>query len=268
MMAKKQSESIRNQRRPKGSMSELTINLLHLKNPWITAFWSAMFPGLGFLILGSYVKGFVLIIGATIVNSMAHINQAIIYGVNGQTDLVKQVLDIRWLLFYAPLQLFAIWSSYQLTVDLNKYALLATRENSAIIPFKIGTWDICFLDKRNPWVAVAWSLLMPGLGHLYSHRIPTSFYLLTWWIGMSYMAHLLPAIHHTFLGNFLQAIAAIRPEWFLYLVAIYPYSAYDAYVNTVQYNALFDQEQNQFLIDNYQNPQFPLPGAEDLSPYH
>lgn len=258
-MEKKQPESIRNQRRPKGSISELTINLLHVRNPWITAFWSAIFPGLGFLIAGSYVKGFLLIFGATLASSMAHLNQAIIYGFTGQTELVKQVLDTRWLLFYAPLQIFATWSSYQLTVDLNKYALLAAREDSEIVPFKIGTWDIAFIDKRNPWVAVAWSLLMPGLGHLYSHRIPTSFYLLTWWIGMAYMAQFLPAIHQTLLGNFSQATAMIRPEWFLYLVAIYPYSAYDAYVNTVQYNILFDQEQSRFLIDNYQNPQFPMP---------
>lgn len=261
-MEKKQSESIRNQRRPKGIVSELTINLLHLKNPWITAFWSAMFPGLGFLIMGSYIKGFLLIIAATIANSMGHINQAIIYGFTGQAALVKQVLDTRWLLFYVPLQLFATWSSYQLTLDLNKYALLAAREDSAIIPFKIGTWDIGFIEKRNPWVAAAWSLLMPGLGHLYSHRIPTSFYLLTWWLGMAYLAHLLPAVHQTLLGNFPQAIAAIRPEWFLYLVAIYPFSAYDAYVNTVQYNILFDQEQSRFLIDNYQNPKFPMPAID------
>ena len=261
-MEKKQPESIRNQRRPKGIVSELTINLLHLKNPWITAFWSAMFPGLGFLIMESYIKGFLLIITATIANSMGHINQAIIYGLTGQTALVKQVLDTRWLLFYAPLQLFATWSSYQLTVDLNKYALLAAREDSEIIPFKIGTWDIGFIEKRNPWAAVAWSLLMPGLGHLYSHRIPTSFYLLTWWLGMAYLAHLLPAIYQTLLGNFPQAIAEIRPEWFLYLVAIYPFSAYDAYVNTVQYNILFDQEQSRFLIDNYQNPKFPMPAID------
>ncbi len=263
MMEKKQIESIRNQRRPKGIVSELTVNLLHLKNPWITAFWSAIFPGLGFLIMGSYIKGFLLIIGATIANSMGHINQAIIYGLTGQAELAKQILDTRWLLFYAPLQIFATWSSYHLTADLNKYAILAAREGSGIIPFKIGTWDIGFLDKRNPWVAVAWSLLMPGLGHLYSHRIPTSFYLLTWWIGMSYMAHLLPAIHQTFLGNFSEAIATIRQEWFLYLVAIYPYSVYDAYVNTVEYNILFDQEQSQFLIDNYQNCKFPMPAMDN-----
>jgi hypothetical protein len=240
-------------------VSEFTINLLHLKNPFITAFWSAMFPGLGFLIMGSYVKGFLLIIGATIVNLMAHINQAIIYGFNGQIFLAKQVLDIRWLLLYAPLLVFATWSSYQLTIDLNKFALIAVREDSTVIPMKIGTWDIGFIEKRNPWVAIVWSLLMPGLGHLYTHRIPTSFYLLTWWIGTSYMAHLLVAVHQTLLGNFSQAIAVINPEWLLFLVPIYPYAIYDAYVNTVEYNKLFDKEQSKFLRDNYQNPRFPMP---------
>jgi len=258
-MEKKQPESIRNQRRPIGYVSELTINLLHLKHPLITAFWSALYPGLGFLIMGSYVKGFLLIIGATIVNHMAHINQAIIYGLTGQIFLAKEVLDIRWLLLYVPLQVFAAWSSYQLTVDLNKYAIIAGREDSAIIPMKIGTWDIGFIEKRIPWVAAGWSLLMPGLGHLYTHRIPTSFYLLTWWIGTSYMAHSLVAFHQTLLGNFSQAIAVISPEWFLFLVPIYPFAIYDSYVNTVEYNKLFDKEQSRFLIDNYQNPRFPMP---------
>jgi len=258
-MEKKQPESIRSKRRPKGIVSELTINLLHLKQPWVTAFWSAMFPGLGFLILGSYVKGFLLIIGAITVNLMAHINQALIYGLTGQITLAKQVLDTRWLLLYAPLQLFAIWSSYQLTVDSNKYALIAAREDSAIIPFKIGTWDIGFIDKRNPWVAAGWSFLMPGLGHLYTHRIPTSFYLLTWWVATAYMAHFLPAVHLTLAGDFARAIAVIRPDWLLFLVPIYPYAIYDSYVNTIEYNKLFDQEQNRFLVDNYQNARFPMP---------
>jgi len=256
---KKQPESIRNQRRPIGFVSELTINLLHLRNPLIIAFWSGMYPGLGFLSMGSYVKGFLLIIGATIVNSMANINQGLIYGFTGQISLAKEVLDVRWLLLYAPLQVFAAWSSYQLTVDLNKFALIAAREDSAIIPMKIGTWDIAVIEKRNPWLAAAWSLLMPGLGHLYTHRIPTSFYLLTWWIGTSYMSHLLVAIHQTFLGNFSQAIAVIRPEWLLFLVPIYPFAIYDSYVNTVEYNKLFDKEQSRFLVDNYQNPRFPMP---------
>ncbi|MEN6388801.1 MAG: hypothetical protein ABFD04_00150 [Syntrophomonas sp.] len=261
-MEKKQPESIRSKRRPIGLVSPLTINLLHLKNPWITAFWSGMFPGLGFLIMGSYIKGFLLIISAVTVSTMAHLNQAIVFGLTGQAELAKQVLDTRWLLVYVPVLVFAIWSSYQLSVDLNKYALLATREDSAIIPFKIDTWEIAFMDKRNPWIAAAFSALMPGLGHLYTHRVPTSFYLLTWWIGTGYLANFLPAVHSTLVGDFAQAVAVIRPEWLLYLAPIYPYAIYDCYVNTVEYNKLFDREQSRFLIDNYQNPKFLMPFEE------
>lgn len=261
-MEKKQPESIRSKRRPIGMVSTLTINLLHLKNPWVTAFWSGMFPGLGFLIMGSYVKGFLLIISAAIVSTMAHLNQAIVFGLTGQPELAKQILDTKWLVAYVPVLVFAIWSSYQLTVDLNKYALIAAREDSAIIPFKIDTWEIGFLDKRSPWVGAAFSFLMPGLGHLYTHRVPTSFYLLVWWVGAGYLANFLPAIHHTLVGNFAQAIAVINPAWFLYLVPVYPFAIYDCYVNTVEYNKLFDREQSRFLIDNYQNPKFPMPIGE------
>lgn len=232
---------------------------MHLKNPWVTAFWSFVQPGLGFLIMGSYIKGFLLIITASIVNSMSHLNQAIVLSLTGQVEMAKAIIDIRWMLFFVPILVFAVWSSYQLTVDLNKFSLLAAREDSAIIPFKIDTWEIAFMDKRQPWVGAAFSALLPGLGHLYTHRIPTSFFLLTWWVGSSYMAHFLPALHLSLTGNFGAARAMVDPQWLINLVGIYPYAIYDCYVNTVEYNRLFDREQSRFLIDNYQNPKFPMP---------
>jgi hypothetical protein len=39
---------------------------------------------------------------------------------------------------------------------------------------------------------------------------------------------------------------------------------YDAYVNTVSNNKLFDWEQSKFLKRNYQNPYFVMPTKEDL----
>lgn len=61
------------------------------------------------------------------------------------------------------------------------------------------------------------------------------------------------------MGQFQQATAVIAPEWFLFLVPIYTFSAFDCYVNTVKYNRLFEMEQTRFLIDNYQHPDFQLP---------
>ena len=260
-MERKQPESIRAMRRPKGYVSVLSTNMLHMKNPWVTAFWSAMFPGLGSIIMGSYIKGFTLILTSTLILFKSHLLAALVYSLTGQITLAKEILDPQWLLLFAPIYLFSIWGTYRTTVELNKYSILADREDSVIIPIKINSLEINFFDKRNPWVAAAWSFLMPGIGHLYTHRIPTSFFLLTWWIGIAYLARLLPAIHYTLTGLYQQATDLIAAEWFLFLMPIYTFSIYDSYVNTVEYNRLFEMEQSRFLIDNYQDPKFEMPFA-------
>ncbi|MFA5383226.1 MAG: hypothetical protein WC364_00905 [Eubacteriales bacterium] len=72
--------------------------------------------------------------------------------------------------------------------------------------------DICFLDKRTPWMAAGLSLISPGLGHHYTHQIPTSFLLPVEYIVIVYFSHLLPAIHYTAIGAFEQARAALDPQ--------------------------------------------------------
>jgi len=155
--------------------------------------------------------------------------------------------------------IYAIWDSYRSTVDLNKYSILADREHSPILPFKISTLEINYFDKRNPWVATAWSILMPGTGHLYNHRLPTGFIVLIWWIMISYFSHLLEVLHYTAIGAFNQAISVADPQWLLFMPSLYVFVIYDAYVNTVEYNKLFEIEQAKFLMDNYQNPGFEMP---------
>jgi hypothetical protein len=61
------------------------------------------------------------------------------------------------------------------------------------------------------------------------------------------------------MGNFAQAIAIADPQWLLFLPSIYVYAVHDSYVNTIHYNQLCEQEQQRFLIDNYQNIDFPMP---------
>ncbi len=248
------SESLRNLRRPKGYISTSNVNVLHLKNPWVTAWWSAAFPGYGYIITGSYVKGFLLAIWEFAINYQAHINTAIYYSLLGRFGQAKEVIDINWFLLYITVYIYAIWSSYHLTVDLNKLSILADREDSMIIPVKIGSMEICFLDKRVPWVAACISIFTPGIGHLYTHRIPTSIFLKLNYIVIVYYSHLLPAVHYTAIGAFSQAAAVLDPQWFLILPSIIGFAVYDAYVNTVEYNRLFEMEQARFLSDNYQQP--------------
>lgn len=252
----KQPESIRNKRRPIGLVSPIATNIIHLRNPWVTAWWSAMFPGFGYIIMGSYVKGFLLVAWELLINTEAHINTAILYSFTGRFELAKQVLEVRWLLLYLAVWVFGIWGSYRSTVDLNKLAILGEREGSTLIPVHISAFDVNFLDKRQPWVAVVFSALSPGLGHLYTHRIPTSFFVLILSIMVVYFSHFLEAIQYTALGAFSSATAILDPQWFLFLPSIYGFAIYDSYVNTVEYNKLFEREQARFLRDNYNNPHF------------
>jgi len=255
-MEKKQPESIRNKRRPIGAVNPITTNFFHLRNPWVTAAWSAMFPGFGYIVMGSYIKGFLLVGWELLINTQAHINLAIMYSYLGKFDLARDVLDVRWTLLYLAVWAFSVWGSYSLTVDLNKLSILGNREDSTMIPVSISSWDINFLDKKQPWVAAVLSTLSPGLGHLYSHRVPTSFFLLTLTIGTVYLSHILEAIQYSALGAFGQATAVLDPQWFLFFPSLYGFAVYDSYVNTVEYNKLFEQEQARFLRDNYQSPRF------------
>lgn len=71
----------------------------------------------------------------------------------------------------------------------------------------------------------------------------------------------------TALGLFAQAKAVIDPEWFMYLPSVYGFAVYDAYVNTVEYNRLFEKEQSAFLKNKYQNPMFKMPTEAGAAMY-
>ena len=232
---------------------------VHLRSPYIIAWWSAAFPGLGHLLLSKYLRGFVLFVWEVIINIRSNINLAIFYTFIGEFELAKEVIDIRWVLLYFPTYIFAIWDSYRTTVDINHISLLAERENTRIKPFKISSMEINYLDKRSPWLAMVWSVLMPGTGQLYIHRILTAFFILTWWIIIIYISNTLPAIHYSMLGQFAEAKEVLNPQWLLNLPSIYGFAFYDAYVNTVENNKLFDWEQAEFFKKEYQNKDFPLP---------
>ncbi|MCD1260595.1 hypothetical protein B5M42_017470 [Paenibacillus athensensis] len=239
-------------RRKAAYLSLLGTTQLHLRNPWIVAWWSCAFPGFGHLLLSKYLRGFVLIGWELLINSQAGINEAMVYSFTGQFDLVKQVLDVRWMSLYAPVYLFAIYDSYRTTIDLNHVYMLANREKSYLSNFKIGAMEINYLDKRTPWLSLVWSMLMPGMGQLYIHRIVTAFYVLSGWIWISYVSRLLEGFQFTWMGEFDKAAHIVNPEWLLFLPSLYGFAVYDAYTNTVENNKLFDKEQKRFLITNYQ----------------
>jgi hypothetical protein len=236
----------------------LSSNYIHLQNPWVVAWWSAAFPGFGHLKMGVYIKGYILIFWEIIINVHSRINEAMVYSFNGRFELAKETLNTKMLLLYIGIYIITIWDSYRQAVDLNKHYLLAEFEDAPIVPFQMNGFSLNFLDKRNPRFSLMFSLLFPGLGHLYLHRIPTGFFIFSWTIIIIYMSNLLDGLRYTLIGSFSEAAALLDPEWTLFLPSIYCFAAYEAYVICVEYNKLYNKEQRQFLQKNCQPANYSL----------
>lgn len=246
-------------RRYRADIGSLSANSIHRRQPWVPAWWSAAFPGFGYLMLGMYSKGFCLILWELFINYNAKVNIAMMYSFTGRFESAKDILDLRWMLLYIAVYIYGIWDCYRLAVDFNKLSVLVERENAPLPPFKMNAFGINFLDKRTPSLPVFWSLLMPGLGHLYVRLIPTGFFLLTCWIGTAYFSHFFEAVHYTLMGSIAEAVAKLDPEWFLFMPSLYGFALYDSYVITVEYNKLFGVEQAQYFRRRYQSVRFPMP---------
>jgi len=148
-MQQPQSKQVKS-RREVAYVSQLGTTQLHLRNPWIIAWWSAAFPGLGHLLLSKYLRGFLLFIWEAVVNYNGHINKAIYFSFIGQIDQAKLVIDKDWMLLYIGTFIFAMWDSYRTTVDVNNVYTLAAREDAEISSFTISALEINYLDKRTP----------------------------------------------------------------------------------------------------------------------
>lgn len=252
--------SSNNTRRFKAHVSAFGTTQLHLRNPYIIAWWSAAFPGFGHLLLSKYLRGYSLFIWEIFINTMSHLNEAMVYSFTGNIDMAKQVLEPRVLLLYIPVYIFAIWDSYRTTVDMNKVFMLAERENASFNSYTMGAFEINYLDKRRPLMAVIWSLFTPGLGQLYIHRVLTAIFTMIFVIVFIYLSNILLAVQYLFMGEISQATKVIDPQWFLFIPSHMGFAIYDSYVNTVENNKLFESEQRKFLKDKYQQYRVKIQG--------
>ncbi len=246
-------------RRYTAYINSLGTTQLQLKNPYVIAFWSLLFPGAGHIMLCKYMRGYLLFFWEIFINYQAHINLALLYSFTGRFEMTKDILNINWVLFYIPTYFFAVWDSYRSTIELNHQYTLAAREDAEVKIFNIGLFDINYVDKRIPWHSAIWSALMPGLGDALINRLPATLLIVIAFITIGTLAHLLPAIHYTLLGQFDSAKAVINPQWFLNIPSIYFFAIASAYSKTVYYNTLFDWEQSKFLKKHYENKDFKMP---------
>ncbi|MEH7273093.1 hypothetical protein, partial [Neobacillus vireti] len=246
-------------RRRRAHLSQFSTTVLHPRNPWVIAFFSFSYPGFGHLLLDRYIAGFILILWEMFINQKAKINLGIFYSLTGDFSKAMEVIDERWLILYVAIYMFGIWDGYRTTIDLNKQYILANRENAPIQPNSIGPWDLNFLDKRNPWVAVLWSVLFPGLGHFYIHKVLVAFFMFAYTVAIMYFGDLPQAIHLTMIGDFDLSRQIINMQWAMYLPSIFFFIQYDAYTSAIHYNALYEKEMAKYLRDHYQNKQFKFP---------
>ncbi|NPV91216.1 MAG: hypothetical protein HPY50_10650 [Firmicutes bacterium] len=237
-------------------MSEVNSTFLHPCNPWVVVWWSAAFPGLGQLHLGRYVSGLIVFIWELTSNSFAHINTAIFYSLTGQFQLAKEVLNKEWLMAYVIAYVFAMWVSYESTVEMNKLSVLADREESTITPMVLANASINYLAKRKPGLAAVWSAFAPGMGQLYSQRIFFGFFLAIFWLFLIIQSNLFEAAYFTMVGDFKQSKAVLDLQWLLFMPSIYGFGIYNAYVYAASINKIYETEQARYLKKNYQPPGF------------
>jgi hypothetical protein len=251
--------SQQNNRHIAAYISPYSINYMHLRNPWISAWWSAAFPGFGQIMMCKYVVGFILIGWEIFINQQSHLNSAIFLSMLGKFEQAKDVLDKRWLLVYIPIYVFGIWDAYTRTVKYESDYILSYKKGFQIISKNIDTFELNKLQKKSPFLALLWSFFTPGLGYLYINRIVSIFIFSTWFIVISYYSKLYLAFHNTMLGNFEAAIKVTDPQWLLYLPSLYVFAIYDSYVQTVEYNKIFDKEQASYLKREFQQKSFIMP---------
>ena len=251
-------------RRYKAHISIVGTTQLHLRNPYIIVWWSAAFPGFGHLLLSKYIRGYVLFMWEILINNMAHINNLIcLLLLPGILGWQRKYLNQDSYHLYLPVYIFAIWDSYRTSVDMNKIFILAERENADFNSYTINAFEINYLDKRRPMMAVLWSLITPGLGQLYIHRVITAVFTMSFMIVFVYFSNVLVAVHHLFLGEIGQATRALNPQWFLFIPSHIGFGVYDSYANTVENNKLFESEQRKFLQKNYQQYRVKIPSSAD-----
>src|ERR1035437_5063465 len=98
-------------RRKRLDISRFDTMQMHTRHPLMTVWCAASFAGFGQMMVGSYVKGYLLVLLEIIINMASHLNLAIIYSFTGRFELAKEVLDLRWLLGYVAVYSYGLWDS-------------------------------------------------------------------------------------------------------------------------------------------------------------
>lgn len=114
-------------------------------------------------------------------NTLAHINEAMVYSFCGKFELAKAIVEPRWAFGFLCIYLIAIGDSFRSALYHNKLSHLARLQKTPIPNIRIFHSEIQYLQKKSPIMGIIYSFFFPGLGQLYNHRFGLAFYAIFWW---------------------------------------------------------------------------------------
>ena len=240
-------------RRPLAILSKFGVTHLHRQNPYMVAWWSAAFPGFGHYLLNQYFRATLLTLIEVIINTLAHVNEAIVYTYCGKFELAKSVLQPRWALGYIIIYFYSIWDSYRSTLAQNKMCHLAELENERLDCMLFTSSEIQYLEQKKSVTAAIYSFFFPGLGQLYNHRFGLGIYAMVWWWIYVTLSRAHESLAMIIIGNIEESISILHPHWLLFMPSVLGGAVYHAFITSKEHNRLFRLEQHQFLMERYQN---------------
>lgn len=209
--------------------------------------------------------GVLLTLSEVIINTLAHINEGMVYSFSGNFAMAKQVLHPQWLYGYMIIYFFAIWDSYRSALETNKHYELAILENGRIPVHLMRSTGIQFLEKKRPLVAAFCSFFFPGLGQLYNKHIWLGFYgILWWWIYITF-SHSYEALMALILGHNRMVASILQPQWLMFMPSVLGGAMFHAYSSSIEQNRLFRITQRQYLTDYYEKARNRIMGGSSAN---
>lgn len=204
------------------------VSFVRRYNPLMVVWWSAAFPGYGQILLNQYLRGILLTLSEKIINTLAHVNEAIVYTFCGKFEMAASILDPRWAVGYLIVYLYCIWDSYRGTLEQNKLCHLAELENPPIRRMLISSSETQYLELKNPLTAALYSFFLPGLGQLYINRIVLGVYAMFWWWIYVSLSYAQKSFVYLIRGDISQSVSMLHPHWLLFMPSVLGGAVYHA----------------------------------------
>ncbi|GMK47424.1 hypothetical protein PghCCS26_45540 [Paenibacillus glycanilyticus] len=240
-------------RRPIAKLSPFGITSIHSCNPYMVWWWSAAFPGFGHFLLNQYLRGTFLTLSEVIFNTLGHVNDAIVYTLCGDFAEASAVLEPRYVIGYIIIYFVAMWDCYCSAVYQNKLYRIAKLKDAPLPSMKLFTSEVQYVQPKSPLAAAVISLLFPGMGQLYNHRIGLAFYAMFWWWLYVVLSHAHESLVYLLTGRLSESIAVLRAHWLLFMPSVIGGSVYHAFIKAKEHNKLFCLEQRQHLAERYRS---------------